>query len=350
MTPITIHKIDKTNESDIQAFLTFPLDIYENKKFIQYYMKKVSSMIHGEGDFELFLAESAHHEIVGRMVMGKNTEILDEKGVPYAYIGLFDVVKDYTVFKQMIDFGKHYFLNNNHYILFPFFKSTWFPYRFTSKGFDAYHYFMEYPDLPYYSEFTNQYGFEEEYKYLGSISYDMDSIITDNEYSYHKALKHNIRFRNFDPSKPREELKHVYDLTVRNYNDQTNRFFTIISFDEFYSLYEGIITMLDPEFLGFGINEQGAPVSYFFCPPDYTPIILGESDTVKGFIPKTAATDKAYRKMGIMGGIIYLQGLEAKKRNYQYAIGGYTDERLFTHKVMPDSLSWKEYSLYRLKI
>ncbi|ETR71299.1 MAG: hypothetical protein OMM_02592 [Candidatus Magnetoglobus multicellularis str. Araruama] len=148
----------------------------------------------------------------------------------------------------------------------------------------------------------------------------------------------------------REDLKYIYELTVNNYNNITNRFFTTISFNEFYQLYIGIIEMLDSEFLTFGVNQEGVPVCYCFSPPDYTPIILGVSDTVSGFIPKTAATDNNYRKMGIMGGIVYLQGLEAKRRHYKYAIGGYTDERLFTHKVMPDSLEWKEYSLYQILI
>ncbi|KPA14010.1 hypothetical protein MHK_005779 [Candidatus Magnetomorum sp. HK-1] len=349
MKNINIHKIDKSNENECQLFVNFPLDIYENKKLILYHTQKVKSMIQGKGDFDLFLAETDSHEIVGRMAMGKNNEILDEKNIPYAYIGLFDVVNDYNVFKEMLDFGKKYFSKSNS-ILFPFFKSTWFPYRFASKGFEHYNYFMEFPDHEYYSEFTTKYGYEESYKYLGSITYDMESIITDNEYSYHKALKNNIRFRNLDKSRPKEDLKFVYDLTVGNYNNKTNRFFTTISFEEFYGFYDGIVSMLDSEFLTFGLNEKDEAISYCFSPPDYTPIILGTSDTVTGFIPKTAATDKNYRKMGVMGGIVYLQGLEAKKRNYKYAIGGYTDERLFTHKVMPDSLKWKEYTLYRLKV
>jgi len=345
---ISIHKINPKNENELQLFLKFPLQIYKNKKFISYYIPKVKSMIQGAGDFEVFIAKTSQNEIVGRMVMGKNNEIIDHRGFPYAYIGLFDVIKDYFVFKQMIDFGKQY-LSNHRYILFPFFKSTWFPYRFTSKGFDAYHYFMEFPDQEYYAEFTNEYGFDQEYKYLGSITYDMDKIISDNEKSYHKAIRNHIQFRNFDRSNPKQELKHVYDLTIRNYNNQTNRFYTDISFEEFYSLYEGIIRVLDSEFLSFGLNREGKPISYCFSPPDYTPILLGESNVIKGFIPKTVATDIEYRKMGIVGGMIYLQGIEAKKRNYTYAIGGYTDERLFTHSVMPDNLKWKEHSLYRLK-
>ena len=348
MKNININKIDKSNDEECNLFLNFPLSIYNDEQVILYNRSKVQSMIKSNGDFELFIAETEHHEIVGRMAVGKNNEILDDQGQPYAYIGLFDVVENYAIFVEMLNFGKKY-LKNYQYILFPFFKSTWYPYRFASKGFDAYNYFMEFPDKKYYSEYTQNYGFDESYKYLGSITYDMEKIITDNEYSYRKAIKNNIKFRNLDKTRTKEDLKHVYDLTIRNYNNKTNRFFTLISFDEFYSFYENIVNMLDSEFLTFGINEKNNPVGYCFSPPDYTPIISGISDKITGFVPKTAATDKEYRKMGVLGGIIYLQGLEAKKRDYTYAIGGYTDERLFTHRVMPDNLKWKEYTLYRLK-
>lgn len=344
-----IYKIDKANHKDYQLFLDFPFDIYDDKKLMIYTRERVISMINEAGDFDLFLAKSKNGNVLGRMVMGINHGIIDETGVPYAYIGLFDVVEDYDVFKQMIDYGKDYF-SNNAYILFPFFKSTWYPYRFTSEGFDCFNYFMEYPDKKYYAEYTNKYGFESEYKYLGSITYDMDGLISDNKYSYQKAMKHNIQFRNFDKSRSTEDLKIIYELTTRNYNNKTNLFYTAITFDEFNNLYRGIINMLDSEFLTIGLNEKGDPISYCFSPPDYTPLILGTSDTITGFIPKTVATDKAYRKMGVVGGMLYLQSIEAKKRNYTYAIGGFTDERLFTHELMPDDLEWKKYSLYKLKI
>jgi len=349
MTAIDITKINKKDEKACEKFLDFPLSIYDDKKLIMYNREKVKSMINEAGDFDLFVATSSQGVIVGRMVMGTNEGIVDDNGILYAHIGLFDVIENYDVFKQMIDFGKAYFSKHN-YILFPFFKSTWYPYRFTSEGFDCFNYFMEYPDKKYYAEFTNRYGFETEYKYLGSITYDMDGLISDNEYSYQKAMEHNIKFRNFDKTRPVEDLKIVYELTTRNYNNKTNLFYTPITFEEFYHLYKGVIDMLDSEFLTFGLNENDEPISYCFSPPDYTPLILGTSDKITGFIPKTVATDKAYRKMGLVGGMLYVQSIEAKKRNYTYAIGGFTDERLFTHELMPDDLEWKKYSLYKLKI
>ncbi|ETR71300.1 MAG: hypothetical protein OMM_02593 [Candidatus Magnetoglobus multicellularis str. Araruama] len=118
---INIHQIDRTNETDLKLFLEFPLSIYENKKLIEYYIPKVKSLVSIPGDFELFIAESSNHDIVGRMVMGKNDQIRDDHNMPFAHIGLFDVIEDYSVFKQMIDFGRKYF-QKHRYLLFPFFN------------------------------------------------------------------------------------------------------------------------------------------------------------------------------------------------------------------------------------
>ncbi|MBF0226034.1 MAG: hypothetical protein HQK76_11310 [Desulfobacterales bacterium] len=349
MESISIVKINKNSLNELDEFLMFPLEIYEDKKMIEFNIPKTKSMVTETGDFDLFLAKSSSGKVQGRMVLGVNPAITDENGCPYGYVGIFDVVENFEIFKQMLDYARQSFTGKN-YILFPLFKSTWYPYRFTSQGFHNYHYFMEFPEQEYYAEFTKKYGVEEAYKYIASISYDIDKLIENNKKSYEKALSCGISFRNIDLSRPREEFKIVYDLTVDNYNDQTNRFFTKISFEEFYSFYEGVIKILDSEFLTFGCNSKGEPVSYGFSPPDYTPIIEGKGNKIEGVIIKTGATDSNYRKMGIYGGITYLHGLESKKRNYKYAIGGYTDINLFTHKVMPKDLIWKEHELYKLKV
>ncbi len=324
-------------------------------------MPKLEVILSGPGDFELFLAKSSSGETLGRMVLGVNPELKDGQGVPFGYAGIFDCVEDYGVFSFMLDYAREYFSGRNHF-LFPFFKATWYIYRFTSKGHGAFDYFMEFPDKPYYAGYTKRYGVDDTYLYVGSITTDIDSVIEKNRGSYVKALSHGISFRDLNPSRLKEDMKIVYDLTVENYTE--NLFFTKIAFDEFYELYRGVLSILDPRFLTFGINREGKPVCYGFAPPDYTPL-LNKYDTgslfgriclylnrkkVSGLVLKTAATDAGHRKLGIYGGICHLHALRAREMGCRYVIGGFTYVDNVTHRVMSGDLTWKEYELYRIRV
>lgn len=354
-----MEKISVKNRSQFDEFLHFPLRLYGGKMLVRNTIPKLRTILTGSGEFDLFLAKNRSGETVGRMVVGIQRQLHDDDGHPLGYVGIFDCVEDYEVFKAMLDYAKTVLKGTRHF-LFPFFKATWYIYRCTAKGYGNFDYFMEFPDKPYYAEYAKRYGVGEIHRYVGSITHDIDEVAEKNKKSYEKALSHGISFRDLDKKHLKRDLRIVYDLTVNNYQD--NLYFTPISFEEFFSLYEGMLTILDPQFLTFGISREGREVCYGFAPPDYTPLfekydtgtLLGKAalyvnrKKVNGMILKTAATDASHRQLGIYGGICYLHALRGKKLGYRYVIGGYTYVDNVTHKVMSGNLSWKEYELYRI--
>ncbi len=354
-----IEKISTKNRNQFDEFLQFPVRLYGGKMLVKNTIPKLRAILTEPGEFNLYLAKKSCGEIVGRMVIGIQRELRDHDGRPLGYVGIFDCVQEYEVFKTMLDYAKTAMECTRHF-LFPFFKATWYIYRCTSKGYGNFDYFMEFPDKPYYAEYARRYGVEEIHRYVGSITHDIDEIAEKNKKSYEKALAHGITFRDLDKKHLKRDLRIVYDLTVNNY--QNNLYFTPISFEEFFSLYKGVLAILNPQFLTFGVNSEGREVCYGFAPPDYTPLfekydtgtLLGKAalylnrNKVHGMILKTAATDAAHRQMGIYGGICYLHALRGKKLGYRYVIGGYTYVDNVTHKVMSGNLTWKEYELYRI--
>jgi len=361
MADVEIVQIDVKNRRDFAEFLDFSVRLYGGDMLVKNTVPKLKTALAGPGDFGLYLAKSTGGGTVGRMVLGTNPDLVDDAGVHYGYAGIFDCVEDYGVFSAMLDYARVRFRGRNHF-LFPFFKATWYIYRFTSKGHGAFDYFMEFPDKPYYAEYAKRYGVNDTYRYVGSITRDIDDVIEKNRKSYEKARSLGITYRDLDPKRLREDMRAVYDLTVNNYTE--NLFFTRISFEEFYDLYRGVLSVLDPRFLTFGVNREGRPVCYGFAPPDYTPLFrkydtgtlrgrLGlylNRKKLTGMILKTAATDAAHRQMGIYGGICHLHALRGKELGYTYVIGGFTYVDNVTHKVMSGDLIWKEYELYRIQV
>ncbi len=361
MNDVMISRIDKTGGRDLEAFLQFPMELYSDRRMTRYNILKTRKMVAGPGDFDLYLARNGADRVVGRMVLGSNPLLLDEKGVPYGCAGLFDVVEDYEVFRRMLDYARNYFRDRNH-LLFPFFKATWYPYRFAVRGREKLDYFMEYPDREYYGDFTRRYGVEESYLYRSRLNYDMDGNIEKNRSAYEKALAGGITFRSLDKTRPREEMRIIYDLTVENF--QESLFYTDISFEEFYSLYEGILSLLDARFMTFAFDDRGEPVGYGFTTPDFTPL-LRRYDTTRlwgkllfylnrhrfdGIIPKTAAVRTSYRQMGIFGAIYYLHNVLARELGCRYILGGYVYIGNVTYKVMTGETQDKEYELYKIRV
>ncbi len=356
---LAMEKISTKNQSQFDEFLQFSVRLYGRTMLVKNTLPKLRTILSGPGEFDLFVVKNSSGEIVGRMVIGIQRQLHDEEGYPIGYVGIFDCIENYDVFKAMLDFSKSVLKGIRHF-LFPFFKATWYIYRCTSRGYGNFDYFMEFPDKPYYAEYARRYGVEEIHRYVGSITHDIDEIIEKNKKSYEKAQSYGITFRDLEKKHLKRDLRIVYDLTVNNYQD--NLYFTPISFEEFFSLYEGILAILDPQFLTFGIGREGREVCYGFSPPDYTPLfakyntgtLWGKAafflnrKKVNGMILKTAATDTRYRQMGIYGGICYLHARRGKKLGYRYVIGGYTYVNNVTHKVMSGNLTWKEYELYRI--
>ncbi|MGV8073461.1 MAG: hypothetical protein AB2L11_02705 [Syntrophobacteraceae bacterium] len=355
-----IERIDPGNSSDMKDFLNFPLLVYGNNAKTKNCIAKTKRLV-SAGTDSAFLLAKRDGEIVGRMAVGCNEDILDQDGTPYGQIGLFEVIEDYEVFSAMVDFGRELCKAGNRYVLFPFFISTWYPYRFVSSGFDAFDFFLEPDNKEYYAQFADLYGAHETFLYKSSMD-DVDDFIEKNKKSYDKAIESGFTFRGFNKSDIRNELRIAYDLSIRCFNE--NIFYGDISFQRFLDLYLPSVKLLDKDCFLFALDEAKKPVGFLFCSPDYTYLFnntymyslpgkirfLLERNRAKGLIAKSGAVLSEYRGKGIIGALCYLQGLHSRERNYRYIIVALAHSQNVSLRVCSSNRTEKEYKLYKIAV
>ena len=353
-----IVKLEKDNTKDIKKFLRFPLNIYGNNPATWNSISKTGDILKVHGKFQIYLAVKESGDIAGRMAIGKNDEIKDSNGRTYGQIGLFEVIEDYTAFSAMIDFAKSE-LRGHVSILFPFFISTWYSYRFTIPEDDKFDFFMEPPGKKYYSEFANRYGVDKTYNYKSYISYNVDGFMKKNEKKYHRLLEMGYRFRKLDKKKIREELKTIYEMSISIFNK--NLFYSEISFEDFCKLNESSLKIVDSDFLII-VEKEGRPAGFAFAAPDYTPVLknaridtlagkikfLLNKNRVNGYIYKTMAVMPEHRRLGMHEAMSHVQALAAKKRGYEYLIAALVYEENPSSDTLID-VTDKSYELYEIK-
>jgi hypothetical protein len=358
---IVIKKIDPGKSSEMEDLLNFPLNLYGNNAKTKNGIAKTRKII-GAATNHVFLLASKNGEIVGRMAVGWNENILDRDGTPYGQIGLFEVVENYQVFSAMVDFGKGLCKDRNSSILFPFFISTWYPYRFIAKGFDAFDFFLETDNKDYYAQFATRYGVDATFLFKSYYVDDIDDYIEMHKPSYEKAVQSGITFRGFNKSDIRNELRKVYDLSIQGFHE--NLFYGDISFERFLDLYLSSVRLLDKDCLVFALDKAKKPVGFMFCSPDYTYLFnntcmdslpgkirfLLMKNRARGLIIKSTAILPECRGQGILGAFCCLQGMYARKRNYQYVIGALAYERNVSLRTGLRNSIEKEYELYRIAV
>ncbi len=357
---IEIKRIDPGNSSQLKDFLNLPLLLYGNNAKTKNGITRTRQLVAAGTDHMFFLARKEGN-IVGRMAIGSKNDIRDQEGTPYGQIGLFEVIEDYDVFSAMIDFGKGLFKDKNRYILFPFYISTWYPYRFISKGFDSFEFFLEADNKEYYAQFATRYGVDETFLYKSYLN-KVDDFIEKNKKSYEKTIESGITFRPFNKSDIRNELRNVYDLSIQVFHE--NPFYGDISFERFLDIHLPSIGLLDENFFVFGLNEAKKPIGFLFGSPDYTYLFnsiylhslpgkirfLLKKNRSKGLILKTGGLFTEYRIRGIANAASYLLGLHARDLNYQYVIIALVHSQNVSSRVSLPSKTEKEYELYKIAV
>lgn len=354
----SFRQINPKNPIDMDAFVNSSLSFYGNKPRTVNSLSRTKKLVKAGRHFQFYLVTS-EDRILGRMAVGRNGDLVDEANVPYGQVGLFEVVEDYDVFKAMMDFAKTK-LAKTRRILFPFYLSTWHQYRFISNGFDAFRFFLETENREYYSDFARQYGVESVVHYKSVMELDLDGLMERMEKSYTSVKKAGVTFRTLDRKNLMQELRWIYDLSIRGFS--ANRFYTEITYEQFLDLSYESVKMVDPEFFMFACDTDGKPVGYIFSSPDYTDLLENTDITtlwgkikfllfrsgVDGYIVKSVTVLPEYRNKNIFGALLYVNGMKARKRNYSYMIGALAYADNVSISVLTPNRVEKEYELYQL--
>ena len=91
-------------------FVGMGRDLYGPSIYTDNVIAKTRSLLETPGDYALYVRrDESSGEILGRMTVGINPDLLDASGVPYGQVGLFEVVDDFDVFSSMMAFMKSSF-------------------------------------------------------------------------------------------------------------------------------------------------------------------------------------------------------------------------------------------------
>ncbi len=355
---LEIIKIDINDKKQLEAFLMLPLKLYGDTPLVRNTIMKTRRLLDAPHNTGLYVALKDGIDAVGRMSVYANKGICDAGGIPYGQVGLFEVIEDYDIFCAMIDCAKKS-LRDNRSMLFPFFISTWYQYRFIAKN--EFYFFFEYPNKPYYPEYAKRYGVDETYSYISMLCPYIDQFIDDNRDRYDKVLKEGFYFRNFNKSRFEKELRILYSMSLEGFAG--NLFYTGIPFEEFRGLYTGSKSMIVEDFFKI-VMFEGKEVGFFYSSPDYTGyfenldlnsivnkirLYMGRNSP-KGLVLKTTAVLPEYRNKGIQSAMSCAEALQAKTKGYDYLIGAFC--HIDSCSVRPMKVFSRDniYKLYTIRI
>ena len=351
-------KVDRNSKSQLDEFLMFPLKIYGDTPVAMNTVMKTRGFLEAPHNVGLYIVQREGRETVGRMSIYVNKSICDPDGIPYGQVGLFEVIEDYGTFCAMLDYAKK-ILSECRSMLFPFFISTWYQYRFIAKK--EFYFFFEYPNMPYYPEFAKRYGVDSTFSYISMLCPYIEKFVEDNMKRYIKVKEDGFYFRNIDMKRFDKELETFYKMSTAGFAD--NLFYADIPFEEFRSLYIKSKGMITSEFFKI-IMFEGREAGFFYSSPDYTRyfetldlnflinrirLYLGRNRS-KGLVLKSTAVLPEYRSKGVQSAMSCAEAMEAKSRGYKYLIGAFCYVESCSVRPMKVFSRDNIYELYTIRI
>jgi GNAT superfamily N-acetyltransferase len=142
---------------------------------------------------------------------------------------------------------------------------TWHRHRLNVGPWDDPPFLMEPWNPPYYPALWESHGFTVLERYL-SKRVEAGPVADFLEPKRQMALAAGYRLRRLDPKRFREELRTIYSISVRIF--ARNFLYTDIPEEEFFALYAGARSLLDPDLVWFAQAPGGEDVGFLFAFPD----------------------------------------------------------------------------------
>lgn len=349
--------VDPTSASQVDEFVGFARRLYGSENALALNtLAKRKETIAANPDATYLLAKSKG-EVVGAMAVGTSESIRDENKNPYGYIGFFDVVDDYELFRAMLDHAKSR-LSLHRWVLFPFFKSTFYEYRYVvRRDFDL---FSDMPTRGYYIDFIERYGYADSELYRSHYCDDLSALLATAEKFHYHASKRGVRFRPFDKRNASRDVASIYEIVVKAFKD--HKYYAEVSFDAFKAIYVKQLRSLEENLITFAENKHKEVLGFVFSLPDFTPLFqkhdlsklrgklgaLVEKRRLKGMIVKTTAVDPDKPVRAVYPGLMYANVKWAYDNGYEYLIGAYFHADHIHNSRLPPH-PWKNrYCLYKL--
>ncbi|HVG07394.1 MAG TPA: GNAT family N-acetyltransferase [Thermoanaerobaculia bacterium] len=253
--------LDVNADRNLETFLGLPSEVYRRKDVL-------ASLFRHEfaGAQRAWVALDGGRPLA-RIVARRSPTLRDENGVPFGMLGFFEALPGSEeavarLFEASIAWLRE---TGAGAILGPMDGDTWHKHRLNVGPWEDPPFLLEPWNPPYYPELWESHGFKVLERYL-SKRVEAGPVADFLEPKRQAALAAGYRLRRLDPARFREELRTIYSISVRIF--ARNFLYTDIPEEEFFALYAGARSLLDPDLVWFAQSPAGEDVGFLFAFPD----------------------------------------------------------------------------------
>lgn len=311
----------------------------------------------------LYLARSGS-KVVGRILVGINTKLNQEKGKNEGYISLFESVDQDEVAAALFTTAVNWLkVRGISRVVGPVSPTNGDDSRgILIKGFDGPPVLMNSYNRPYYQRLFEGYGFE---KHMDLFAYylKVDELNDARygrvvEYAMKKFGFHIDRFDRKRLAREVRDLKQILDLAMPD----TWEHLAPPAIEEIYSEFSQLKALLDPD-LVYIARAGEEPIGFVVSLPDYNQVLKRLNGRLfpLGFIKFLWLKKRIngarifmqfvvprYRNKAVNGAIYHRLMLEAKRKGYVYGEGSTIAEMNKESIRCVEGVGGKLYRIYRI--
>jgi len=261
--PVTL--LDVTADRNLETFLGLPPEVYQ----VAPTRKDVLASLFRPDFVD---AQRAWVALEGgrpsaRIVARRSPTLRDENGLPFGMLGFFEALPgSEEAVERLFEVSIAWLRETGAgAVIGPMDGDTWHKHRLNVGPWDDPPFLLEPWNPPYYPALWESHGFTVLERYL-SKRVEAGPVADFLEPKRQAALAAGYRLRRLDAGRFREELRTIYSISVRIF--ARNFLYTDIPEEEFFALYAGARSLLNPDLVWFAQSPAGEDVGFLFAFPD----------------------------------------------------------------------------------
>jgi len=295
-----------------------------------------SNPFHQHGRFSSFLL------LDGKRPLAHLSAIMDRR-LPenIGLFGHFECVDDIDSAKAVFHKAQEYLISHGKTIIRgPVNFTTWRNFR-VSYPEEQPPFFIEPYTRSYYRELWKGFGFDVAQCNVSTIEEISESGYQAYEADYRRLKQAGLTFESMKEAGASLIVKVLHELTREIFSDTWS--FVPIELDEFSYSFNGILKVLDGDFIYLAKNHEALPIGFCFAIPDY---YSGHS---KRLIIKTIGILPSARGYGIGKALLYLlHNVSCEKNISQFIFSTMRSDNIAMRNLAHTERIYRHYEVYEL--
>ncbi len=265
-------------KKEMKQFVKFPFSLYKNNSYwvppiIKEELKVLNKEINPafENAQARFFVAIKNRKIVGRIATIINWHEVNQQKIKKMRFGWYDVIDDIEVSKTLLnkvkEIGKE---NKLEFMEGPVGFSNLDKVGVLTEGFDHIGTMVTWYSLPYYKEHLEQLGFVKEKEYLEN-KFKVSNANSSYYERVSKIIQHRHKIKPINFSSTKDIMPYVdemFDLYNKTYVKLSS--YVPISKTQIEYFKKKYISFINPEFIKFVIDEEGALVAFGIMMPSFS--------------------------------------------------------------------------------